>query len=76
MAEPAKAVDSEANDSLDLDAVLARFNGDAVAALQAALEDVAFLRRELTFASLAMSYGFARGWRPAIERPDGAASRE
>lgn len=50
-----------------IDEVLSRFNGDAHAALEAALTDLAFLRRELTLASLAMSYGFARGWRPKIE---------
>ena len=72
MAEPAKAMNSEAvpSDSLDIDAVLERFEGNAVAALSAALDDVAFLRREIQFARLAMSYGFARGWRPKLERPE------
>lgn len=58
-----------ADDPMSIDAVLRRFDGDAHAALAAALDDVTFLRREIEFARLAMSYGFARGWRPALERP-------
>jgi hypothetical protein len=54
---------------MEVEVVLARFDGDARAALVAALDDVAFLRREIAFARFAMSYGFARGWRPALERP-------
>lgn len=71
MAEPALAPDGEAvpEHHSDVDAVIATFGGDARAALAAALEDISFLRREIGFARLAMSYGFARGWRPAIDRP-------
>lgn len=65
----AEAKECATADGCDLDAVLARFDGDAQAALAAALEDVSFLRREIAFARLAMSYGFARGWLPALERP-------
>ncbi len=43
-----------------MEGVLARFDGDAHAALAAALEDVTWMRQELQFSSLAMSYGFAR----------------
>ncbi|MCV0395903.1 MAG: hypothetical protein K5872_06560 [Rhizobiaceae bacterium] len=69
MTEAVKAADGEAvpGDRLNLDAVLARFDHDPRAALVAALEDIAALREELTIASLTMSYGFARGWRPALE---------
>lgn len=56
-------------DAMTVDVVLRNFDGDARAALGAALEDLAFLRREIEFARLAMSYGFSRGWRPALERP-------
>lgn len=72
MAEPAKATSGEAvpDEGLNVEAVLARFDGDPIAALTAAVEDVIFLRREIEFARLSMSYGFARGWRPALERPD------
>ena len=71
MAEPAMATNGEAvpDDGTEVETVLARFDGDARAALAAALDDVAFLRREIEYARLAMSYGFARGWRPALERP-------
>ena len=52
-----------------VDSVIAAYGGDARAALTAALDDVAYLRREIELAQLAMSFGFARGWRPALERP-------
>lgn len=70
------ATDGEAVPGMDINAVLDRFHGDAVAALSAALEDVAFLRHEIQFARLAMSYGFARGWRPALERPEFASEKD
>ncbi|MCV0394371.1 MAG: hypothetical protein K5872_15975 [Rhizobiaceae bacterium] len=66
MTEPAKTREGEAMPDLAIDDVLIRFDGDHHAALVAALSDIAHLRRELQFASLAMSYGFARGWRPSI----------
>lgn len=72
MTTPAKVTAGKAvpDSELTLPAVLARFDGDAVKALAAAIEDIEHLQRELGLASLAMSYGFARGWRPKIERPD------
>jgi hypothetical protein len=73
MTAPAKVAMSEAmpEDKQDAETVLAQFDGDAMAALKAAIEDIAHLRRELALASLAMSYGFARGWRPQIVKPEG-----
>ena len=72
MTEPQKAAAGEAfADDLSFDAVMARFNGDARAALRCALDDIDFLRREIGFARLAMSYGFERGWRPSLERLPG-----
>jgi hypothetical protein len=70
MTEPAKATAGEAvpDDALTVETVLARFNGDAHAALECALSDIAHLERDLSFASLAMSYGFARGWRPSVQK--------
>lgn len=69
MTAPAKAAIDEAmpGENQDVKTVLAQFDGDATAALTAAIEDIAHLRRELALASLAMSYGFARGWRPRLE---------
>lgn len=52
-----------------VNSVIAAYDGDARAALTAALDDVAYLRREIELAQLAMSFGFARGWRPSLERP-------
>lgn len=78
MAEPAMATGGEAmpDAGMEVEVVLARFGGDARSALAAALDDVAFLRREIEYARLAMSYGFARGWRPALERPAKEAAGE
>lgn len=65
--EPFKESDREAmRDEMSVEAVLARFDGDATAALEAALHDITFLQHELTLASLAMSYGYARGWKPKV----------
>lgn len=65
--EPITESDREAmRDEMSIGAVLARFDGDAHAALDAALHDIAFLRQELILAGLAMSYGYARGWKPKV----------
>jgi hypothetical protein len=66
MTEPAKAPNGEAMP--DVDQILADFRGDARAAIAALAADVAHLERELSFASLAMGFGFARGWRPSRSR--------
>ena len=66
MTEPVKAPDGEAMPGVD--DILAEYRGDARAAIAALAEDVAHLERELLFASLAMGFGFARGWRPARSR--------
>lgn len=70
--EPIKETAGEAvpDNDISMDAVLARFGGDPHAALEAALADVAYLSRELDTASLAMSFGFARGWTPLAKRPE------
>lgn len=73
--EPAKSESPTSREMVeDVDSILRRFDGDAHAALRAALDDIAYLRREVEFAALAMSFGFTRGWRPATERPAKAAS--
>jgi hypothetical protein len=46
----------------DTDATIAAFGGDPREAVKALLANNADLQRELDFASLAMSYGFTRGW--------------
>lgn len=67
--EEAPASEAVPEVDLSMDAVLARFDGNPHAALEAALADVAYLTRELDTASLAMSFGFARGWSPLTKRP-------
>jgi len=68
--EPVKAAADGAvpDDELNFEAVLARFDGDPYAALGAAIDDITYLQKELTFASLLMSYGYARGWTPLAKR--------
>lgn len=46
----------------DTDATIAAFGGNPREAVKALLKDNAALQSELDFASLAMSYGFTRGW--------------
>lgn len=48
----------------DVDLMIIEHGGDIRAALAKSMLEVAELREELIFASLAMSYGFARGWKP------------
>lgn len=50
----------------EIDDILAYYKGDARAALQALLDERHFLLREIEYASMAMSLGFARGWKPTI----------
>jgi hypothetical protein len=64
-AKPTFRADGEALPEPMVDKVLAVYAGDHRAAIEALLADRAYLERELAFASLAMSFGFARGWRPA-----------
>jgi hypothetical protein len=50
------------------DAVLEAYGGDARAAIRELLLDADFLRDQLHVASLAMSAGYSRGWKPKYER--------
>jgi hypothetical protein len=54
------------NDESEVELVLAYHNGDARAAIEALLKDRDFLIREIEYASLAMSLGFSRGWKPTV----------
>lgn len=53
---------TEPDMEVDTDAAIAAFGGDPREAVKALLKDNAALQSELDFASLAMSYGFTRGW--------------
>ncbi|MCI1001768.1 hypothetical protein HWD97_16920 [Ochrobactrum sp. C6C9] len=50
----------------EIDLVLAYYDGDVRAAIEALLKDRDFLVKEIEYASLAMSMGFARGWKPTV----------
>lgn len=50
----------------EVDEALAYHGGDAKSTIAALLADRDFLAKELQYASLSMSMGFARGWQPSI----------
>ncbi|CAN7595581.1 hypothetical protein LJR231_004401 [Phyllobacterium sp. LjRoot231] len=50
----------------EIDEALAYHQGDVRATIAALLAEREFLLREIEYASLAMSYGFARGWKPGL----------
>ena len=52
----------------EIDMVLAYHGGDTRAALEAILKDRDFLAREVEIASMAVSYGYTRGWIPGAAR--------
>ncbi|WP_273771482.1 hypothetical protein [Brucella intermedia] len=60
----AVAQENEYDDETEL--VLAYHKGDARAAIKALLKERDFLVKEIEYASLAMSMGFARGWKPTV----------
>jgi hypothetical protein len=53
----------------EIDAVIEAYGGDARAAVRELLADADFLRDQLYTASVLVSKGYARGWRPQYERP-------
>lgn len=48
----------------EIDLILAYYDGDVRSAIEALLKDRDFLIKEIEYASVAMSIGFARGWKP------------
>ncbi|WP_273727332.1 CUE domain-containing protein [Brucella gallinifaecis] len=50
----------------EIELVLAYHKGDVRAAIESLLKDRDFLIKEIEYASLAMSMGFARGWKPTV----------
>ncbi|MEJ5019363.1 hypothetical protein WH297_06370 [Ochrobactrum vermis] len=60
----AVAQENEYDDEIEL--VLTYHNGDARAAIETLLKDRDFLVKEIEYASMAMSMGFARGWKPTV----------
>lgn len=62
MPRPAPLVEPD-----DIDWMILEHGGDVRAALETSMSEVERLRKELAFATLAMSYGFARGWQPKVQ---------
>lgn len=58
------AVAHDIEDEIDL--VLSYYKGDTRAAIKALLEDREFLSNQVAIASMAVSHGYARGWKPTI----------
>ncbi|MFK0273621.1 hypothetical protein ACIQUG_08095 [Ensifer sp. NPDC090286] len=52
----------------ELAAALAWHLGDKDATIRTLLDDCKHLRQQLAFARGTMSVGFARGWRPSLDR--------
>ncbi|MFC7067370.1 hypothetical protein [Brucella rhizosphaerae] len=55
---------NEYDDEIEL--VLAYHKGDIRSAIESLLKDRDFLIKEIKYASLAMSMGFSRGWKPTV----------
>lgn len=53
----------------EIDAVIEAYGGDARAAVRELMADADFLREQLYTASMLVSKGYARGWKPRYERP-------
>lgn len=53
----------------EVDAVIDAHGGDARAAVRELMADADFLREQLYTASMLVSKGYARGWKPRYERP-------
>jgi hypothetical protein len=52
-----------------VDALIEAYGGDARAAVRELLADADFLRDQLYTASVLVSKGYARSWKPRYERP-------
>ncbi len=52
-------------------AALAWHDGDREATIRTLLDDCKHLREQLALAGATMSVGFARGWRPSLDRQEG-----
>ncbi|MBV2143103.1 hypothetical protein KUG47_06290 [Falsochrobactrum sp. TDYN1] len=50
----------------EIEQVLSYYKGDVRAAIEGLLKDRDFLVKEIEYASLAMSFGYSRGWKPSI----------
>ncbi len=60
------AVEQENEYDDEIEMVLAYHKDDVRAAIKSLLKDRDFLVKEIEYASLAMSMGFSRGWKPTV----------
>ncbi|MCO7728818.1 hypothetical protein NJB93_19755 [Brucella intermedia] len=50
----------------EIDLVITYYGGDTRAAIKALLEDREFLAQQIAIASMAVSQGYTRGWKPTV----------
>lgn len=50
----------------EIEQLIAEHDGDVQAAIAKLMDERSFLIKELEYASLAMGFGFARGWKPKL----------
>ncbi|MEI3853585.1 MULTISPECIES: hypothetical protein [unclassified Ensifer] len=70
MPAPHRQIESEENNEVadEVAAAVAWHDGDKEATIRTLLDDCEHLRKQLTLAGATMSVGFARGWRPSLDR--------
>jgi len=59
----------------EIEQVLSYYNGDVRAAIEGLLKDRDFLVKEIEYASIAMSFGYSRGWKPSTSQGHTAQGR-
>ncbi|WP_043617728.1 hypothetical protein [Ensifer sp. ZNC0028] len=71
MSAPQRKIETEENIEVvdEAAAAVAWHDGDKDATIRTLLNDCKHLRRQVALAEGSMSVGFARGWRPSLERP-------
>lgn len=65
---PCQLIEAKAAEVDQAQIVLDAFGGNALAALQSVIADAEFLCEQLETASLFLSSGLARGWKPKFAR--------
>ncbi|MEI4482665.1 MULTISPECIES: hypothetical protein [unclassified Phyllobacterium] len=52
----------------EVEQLIAEHDGDVQAVIAKLMDERSFLIKELEYASLAMGFGYARGWKPKLSR--------
>ncbi|MCK3780481.1 hypothetical protein MZK49_27730 [Ensifer sesbaniae] len=69
MSAPQRQTEIEEGEVVDeFTAALAWHDGNTEATIRTLLDDCKHLREQLALAGATMSVGFARGWRPSLDR--------